>query len=152
VLQKVISPLYFAREDTRTPFRYAVHAMIVNAVIAVGLAWFVGFIAAAIATTVAAWVMLAQLMRGTISMGDAARPDARLKHALPRIAASAAVMGVVLFAGGLVLRDALHEPYWRYGALALLVGLGMFSYGAAIFGTRAFSAADIRAALRRGRV
>jgi putative peptidoglycan lipid II flippase len=152
VMQKVISPLYFAREDTRTPFRYAVHAMIVNAVIAVGLAWLVGFIAAAIATTVAAWVMLVQLMRGTISMGDAAHADARLKHALPRIAASAAVMGVVLFAGGILLHDALNTPFWRYGALALLVGLGMFSYGAAIFGTRAFSAADIRAALRRGQV
>ena len=38
VMQKVISPLYYAREDTRSPFRFAVHAMIVNAAIALGLA------------------------------------------------------------------------------------------------------------------
>ena len=38
VLQKVVSPVYYAREDTRTPFRYALRAMLVNAVIALGLA------------------------------------------------------------------------------------------------------------------
>ena len=38
VLQKVVSPVYYAREDTRSPFRFAVHAMIVNAAIALGLA------------------------------------------------------------------------------------------------------------------
>jgi murein biosynthesis integral membrane protein MurJ len=30
VLHKVLQPLYFAREDTRTPFRYAVNSMFVN--------------------------------------------------------------------------------------------------------------------------
>ena len=43
VLQKVISPLYYAREDTRSPFRFAVHAMIVNVVVALGLAPVIGF-------------------------------------------------------------------------------------------------------------
>jgi putative peptidoglycan lipid II flippase len=38
VMQKVISPLYYAREDTRSPFRFAFHAMVVNAAIAIGLA------------------------------------------------------------------------------------------------------------------
>jgi putative peptidoglycan lipid II flippase len=31
VLQKVLQPLYYAREDTRRPFRYAVWSMVVNA-------------------------------------------------------------------------------------------------------------------------
>ena len=93
VMQKVISPLYYAREDTRTPFRYAVHAMIVNAAIALGLAPFIGFIAAALGTTVAGWVMLFQLWRGTRAMGDAADPDARLRRAMPRIALACLAMG-----------------------------------------------------------
>ncbi|MCL4122587.1 UNVERIFIED_CONTAM: hypothetical protein GTU68_040127, partial [Idotea baltica] len=37
VLQKVLQPLYFAREDTRTPFRYAVVSMIVNVLVAVSM-------------------------------------------------------------------------------------------------------------------
>jgi hypothetical protein len=42
VLQKVLQPLYFAREDTRTPFRYALVAMVVNAVAAIGFAMLLG--------------------------------------------------------------------------------------------------------------
>ena len=54
----MLQPLYFAREDTRTPFRYAVVAMVVNAVAAVGFAMLLGFIGAAIGTTLAAWAMV----------------------------------------------------------------------------------------------
>src|SRR6056297_683233 len=39
VLQKILQPVFFAREDTRSPFRYAVVAMVVNAVLAVGLSY-----------------------------------------------------------------------------------------------------------------
>ena len=38
VLQKILQPLFFAREDTKSPFRYAVVAMVVNAAVAIGLA------------------------------------------------------------------------------------------------------------------
>ena len=55
VLQKVLQPLFFAREDTKSPFRFAVWAMIVNAAVAVGLAPFIGWIAPAVGTSVAGW-------------------------------------------------------------------------------------------------
>lgn len=150
VMQKVISPLYYARHDTRTPFRFAVHAMLVNVVVAVGLAPLLGFSAAALGTTVAGWVMLAQLWLGTRPMGAAAAPDARLKRALPRILAACLVMGAVLLLGRHLLRDALAADVLRYGALAALVGLGLASYGAAVLGVGALRPTDIRAALRRG--
>ena len=151
VLQKVISPLYYAREDTRTPFRYAVHAMVVNVVVALGLVPFIGFVAAALGTTVAGWVMLFQLWRGTRRMGGAAEADARLRRAIPRIAAACVIMGVALYVGERVLAGALGDPGLRYFALALLVALGMATYAAAAFATGALRAADIRAALRGGR-
>jgi putative peptidoglycan lipid II flippase len=69
VLQKVLQPLYFAREDTRTPFRYALVAMVVNAVAAVGFAYLLGFIGAAIGTTLAAWAMVWLLLRGVVRWG-----------------------------------------------------------------------------------
>ena len=34
VMQKVLQPLYFAREDTRSPFYFALAALVVNAAIA----------------------------------------------------------------------------------------------------------------------
>ncbi|MEM9344164.1 MAG: murein biosynthesis integral membrane protein MurJ, partial [Pseudomonadota bacterium] len=43
VLQKVLQPVFFAREDTKRPFYYALVALAVNAVVAIGLAPFLGF-------------------------------------------------------------------------------------------------------------
>jgi putative peptidoglycan lipid II flippase len=149
VLQKVVSPLYYARHDTRTPFRFAVHAMLVNAAVAVGLAPVVGFIAAALGTTIAAWVMLAQLWRGAAAMGEAARPDPRLRRALPRIAAACAAMAAALVVTRGLLGDALAADGVRYLALAGLVAVGAASYAAAVIGFGGLRLADLRAALRR---
>ena len=99
VMQKVISPLYYAREDTRTPFRFAVCAMVVNAVIALGLAPFIGFIAAALGTTIAGWMMLWRTLARRPGMGDAAAPDDRLRRAVPRILAACAAMAAALLLG-----------------------------------------------------
>jgi putative peptidoglycan lipid II flippase len=146
----VISPLYYAREDTRSPFRFAVHAMVVNAAIAIGLAPFIGFIAAALGTTIAGWVMFWQLWRGTRPMGDVAAADARLRRAAPRIALSCLIMGGALFLGARLLARHLADPLHRYPALALLVALGMAAYTVAVFATGGLRAADLRAAMRRG--
>ncbi|HRO14455.1 MAG TPA: murein biosynthesis integral membrane protein MurJ, partial [Paracoccus sp. (in: a-proteobacteria)] len=96
VMQKILQPLYFAREDTRTPFRFAVNSMVVNAGVAFGLMPVAGFLAAALGTTVAAWVMVAQLWWGTRSMGQAAHADARLLRAAPRMVAASALMAAAL--------------------------------------------------------
>ncbi|RMD46346.1 MAG: murein biosynthesis integral membrane protein MurJ, partial [Alphaproteobacteria bacterium] len=63
VLQKVLQPLYFAREDTRTPFRFALWSMLVNVAVAVGLMPLLGWRAAALGTTLAGWAMLWLLWR-----------------------------------------------------------------------------------------
>ena len=148
VLQKVLQPLYYAREDTRRPFHYALVAMAVNGVFAVGLLPFIGFIAAALATTVSAWVMVWQLWRGVLGMGEAARLDARMKRRLPRIVLASAVMGLVLWAAMAALGGWLAVPGWRYAALGVLVMAGAAAYGlvGSIFG--AFAVSDFRA-LRR---
>ena len=51
VLQKTLQPLFFAREDTKRPFYYALAAMVLNAALAIGLSPFIGFAAAAVGTT-----------------------------------------------------------------------------------------------------
>jgi len=149
VLQKTLQPLYFAREDTRSPFRYALAAMIINAVVAIGLAPVIGYLAAAVGTTAAAWVMVWLLWRGSRGMGEAARLDDRLLRRGPRIAGAAVLMGAVIYAAQLGLSPFLYADAQRYLALAALVLAGMFSY--AVIGrlAGAFSLSDIRAALRR---
>lgn len=151
VLQKTLQPLYYAREDTRRPFLYAVVAMIVNAAFAIGLLPVIGFAAAALATTVSGWFMLLQLWLGTRRMGVETRADDRLRRRFWRIAVSSAVMGGVLWAVQVALGPVLGLPGWRYTALAALVASGIVAYFATGFAIGAFALADFRTALRRNR-
>jgi putative peptidoglycan lipid II flippase len=150
VLQKVLQPLYFARADTRSPFRFAVWAMVVNAVLAVGLAPVIGYIAAALGTTLAGWAMVWQLWRGARPMGAAAQADERLLRRLPRIVAAAAVMGAALIGLASLLSPWLEAPGLRYAALGGMVIAGIVVYFAAATVLGAMTPADLRSALRRG--
>ena len=148
VLQKVYQPVFFAREDTRTPFRIALWAMVVNAGLAVGLAPVIGFAAAAIGTTLAGWVTVWLLARAARRHGEVAAllPDTRSR--IRRILAASVGMGAAVWALALLLGPlfAAAAPL----ALALLVGGGALAYGAlgALLG--AFRLSDFRAAMRRG--
>lgn len=148
VLQKVLQPLYFAREDTRTPFRYAMVAMVVNAACAIGLAPVIGYIAAAFGTTLAGWGMVGLLWWGARDMGDAAQFDDRFLSRLPRNMLASAVMGVVLWIAAGVMDPWLHTPTIRYAALAGLVGLGLLSFAGAAQLTGAMTLADMKSAMR----
>ena len=151
VSQKVLQPLYFAREDTRRPFRYAVAAMIVNAVIAIGLSPFIGFLAAALATTVAGWIMVWQLWRGSRAMGEAAETDARFRRRLIGILIASALMGVVLWSGQLLIFAALAPYGLDTLALILLVLLGMVTYFGIGHVIGAFRLSEFRRAFGRQR-
>ncbi len=149
VLQKVLQPLFFAREDTVRPFHYALVALAVNAVVAIGLAPVIGFLAAALGTTLAGWGMVVLLWLGSRGMGPAARPDDRFRQRLPRILAAAALMGGVLALAAHPLGPWLAQPGLRYGALALLVGLGLASYAAFAVALGALRLPELSEALRR---
>ena len=148
VLQKVLQPLYFAREDTRTPLRYALVALVVNAVAAIGLAPVIGWAAAALGTTLAAWAMVVLLARGARGLGEAARLDDRARGRTWRMALAAIVMGAVCW--GLM---AAMGPLWagstRWLALGLLVGIGGASYGGLALMLGAVRWAELRGAVRR---
>jgi len=149
VMQKILQPIYFAREDTRSPFHYAVVAMVVNALLAFGLAASVGWIAAALATTVAAWVMVAQLVRGARGYGEVVRFDAQFHRRLWRIVLASGLMGAVLWGAGAALGPLLAMGGWRCLALLALIGAGAVTYGVAGQVLGAFSMAEIRDRMRR---
>jgi putative peptidoglycan lipid II flippase len=150
VLHKVLQPLYYAREDTRRPFRFALWSMAVNAGFAVGMMPLMGYMAAALATTVAGWTMVWQLWHGARDMGEAARFDARLRRRAPRIGLAAALMGASLWLAARALDPWLALPGWRWPALGLLVAIGGAVYFAAGAALGAFRPAELRGFLRRG--
>lgn len=148
VLQKILQPLYFARENTKAPFRFALMSMVVNAVVAFGLMPLVGFLAAALGTTIAAWVMVGQLWLGTRTMGQAARADARLLRAAPRILLASALMAVALWftKGWLASTDMGRIP-----GLAILVFGGAALYFGLSFATGAYRLSELKSAVKRSR-
>jgi putative peptidoglycan lipid II flippase len=150
VLQKILQPLFFAREDTKSPFRYALVAMVVNAVIAVGLAIYIGWIASAIATTAAAWVMVWQLQRGSRPMGEIAQFDDRFRARIWRICAASALMGAVLWGASLLLTPAFAIGGWRWLALLGLIAVGSAAYFASGQVLGAFRLSELKSAVRRG--
>jgi putative peptidoglycan lipid II flippase len=149
VLQKVLQPLYFAREDTRRPFLYALASLGLNAGIAVGLAPFIGFAAAAIGTTLAGWGMVALLWLGSRRLGEVAQVDDRLRRRLPRILAAAAAMGGILWVYAMQAQPWLAASGTRIPALAAMVLLGAVSYFGIGQAIGAFRLADFRGAVAR---
>ena len=151
VLQKALQPLYYARGDTKRPFYYAVVAMVLNAVIAFGLRDYIGFMAAAVGTTLTSWAMVGQLWWGARDMGAAARFDVRFKARIGRIVLAAILMGVVLMGLEVLLKPLLGTATVRYVALLILVLGGIVSYFAIGQMLGAFRIAEFKAAMRRSR-
>ncbi|MGH1464323.1 MAG: murein biosynthesis integral membrane protein MurJ [Cognatishimia sp.] len=128
ILQKLIQPLFFAREDTKSPFRYALVAMLVNAVLAFGLYPTFGWLAPAIATSVAGWAMVVLLAVGARKFGTVAQFDARFRSRFWRICLASLVMGGVLVIVANLMETALSTASWRYLALTALIAIGSCTY------------------------
>jgi putative peptidoglycan lipid II flippase len=136
VLIRVLTPGFFAREDTSTPVRIAAAAMVVNIVLNLILMQFWGHVGIAIAASVSAWmnaVLLALALRRRGHM----KLDARLTQRWPRIVLASLGMGAALYGGALVLAPWLSgSEMVRAVALAMLVMGGLCAFGlmAQIFG------------------
>ena len=150
VMQKALQPLFFAREDTRRPFYIALLSLVVNAAIAIGLMPVIGFMAAAVGTTLSAWATVGFLWWQSRSLGEAARFDSRFTNRLWRIVLASGLMAAVLWAAWVVLLPFFGLPVWRYFALAVLVAIGMISYGIAGQLIGAFRLAEFKRAFKRG--
>jgi len=149
VLQKVFQPLFFAREDTKAPLRYAVISLFINAAVAIGLAPFIGFMAAALGTTLAGWGMVWLLWRGSRDIGQAATFDSQFKGRIWRVVFASLIMGAVLWFAEITLGPVLGMGGWRYFGLAILVAVGIATYAVAGQFCGAFQLRELRAALRR---
>jgi putative peptidoglycan lipid II flippase len=118
VLIKVLTPGFFAREDTRTPVKIAILCLISNVVIALCLIWWLAHVGIALATALSAWLNAGLLARG-LRHGNLLRPDAQLKRRLPRILGASLAMALALWLAAPWLAS-LAPPL----ALALLIAGG----------------------------
>ncbi len=151
VLIKVFSPAFFAREDTRTPMRFAAVSVGLNIALALALFPFFGHVGIAVATSAASWVNVLLLGRALQRHGYW-HTDASLRHALPRMLLAALVMGAGLLAAQRALLEWFTpgtELMMRIGLLAALVLAGMLVYLMLARLLGIMNAEMLRAALRR---
>lgn len=149
VLQKVLQPLFFAREDTKTPFRIAIVGMIVNAVLAYGLKPYVGWIAPAISASAAGWAIVLLLWWRARRLGEVAQFDRRFFDRSWRILLASLVMGGAIFAVYMQFSGLFFMPSWRYLALLVLIVLGAAVYFVAAQFIGAMRLSEMKSATRR---
>ena len=128
VLQKVLQPIYFAREDTKTPFRFALIAMVLNALIAIGLEPKIGFISAAIATSTAGWSMLLLLWFGTRKFEDALKFDSSFYKKILTIIIASTIMAICISFSKESFKFYFIDPNMKYFGLICLTSIGLISY------------------------
>lgn len=149
VLVKVLTPGFYARQDTRTPVRFATISVAVNIAANLALIPLIGHIGPPLATALSSTVNVWLLYRALAARGHFV-PDGQLKRRIPRLALAAVLMGLAIYGFDRLLDPWLNGVLWqRYAALAVLVGAGVAIYGVSCFATRAFLLADLRALVRR---
>jgi len=149
VLNKALAPGFLAREDTMTPFRFAMIAVGADIVISLSLFHFIGYVGIACGTAGAAWLN-AGMLYWRLRQQNMLSADQPLKRRLPRLLLSAAIMGVALW-------FAIPVAEGWFGAsnagrissmLVLMIGSSCL-YAGAVLLTGAVSLADLRQQIRR---
>jgi putative peptidoglycan lipid II flippase len=143
VLVKVLTPGFFAREDTRTPVKIAIVCLISNVVIALALIWWLAHVGIALATALSAWLNAGLLARG-LRRDGLLQPDAKLKRRLPRILATSLAMALGLWFAGPWLAS-LPPPL----ALALLIAGGGLAFLVLGHLVGAFDLGELKRAVKR---
>lgn len=149
VLIKVLTPAFFARENTRSPMYYAALSAFINIVLGLLLFRKIGFEGLALATSIAAWVNVFCLSRTLLRTGHWS-PDKRLLLRLPRIALASLIMGAALwFAKDYLPNFAELGLLLDFLVLGIFCGLGGGLYIISAMALRAFGVSDIRDAFSR---
>ncbi len=95
-LHKVLASAFFARENTKTPMKFSLIAIVLNAVLSISLFPYLSYIAVPIATAIASWTEVSFLAR-QLGKEGILKPDKRLKSRAPRLVLSALLMGFAIY-------------------------------------------------------
>jgi putative peptidoglycan lipid II flippase len=109
ILVKILAPGFYARQDTRTPVKFAAIALGVNMLLNLMLVWHLRHAGLALSTTLAAVLNAALLFRALRRQG-VYRPPAGWRLMGLRIGAASVVMGSVLWWGAGDLSHWLTAP------------------------------------------
>jgi putative peptidoglycan lipid II flippase len=149
VLIKVLTPCFYARQDTRTPVKIAVVCVAANTAMALLLMQVLAHVGIALASALAAYLNCLLLARALRARGLLTL-DARVKRRVLGAVGASIAMGAALLLAEAPLRAflATHGPT-RWIALGALVALGLAVYAAAATAAGALHPREFLRTLRR---
>jgi putative peptidoglycan lipid II flippase len=151
VLARVYQPGYYAREDTRTPMKFAIFTAVVNMICCYPMFLWLGVTGCALATSVAGWVNVFLLWSGLrkdhfVTL-DRTTVFRHFRMFLSAVGMGAAIWFLAQYGEPWLLREG--DFFIRILALLILVLIGVVIYFAFILLTRVFSISDLKKVVRR---
>lgn len=152
VLLKVFQPGFFAREDMRTPMWFSMISVVANIALSLLLFPYLGHVAIALATSLAAWINVL-FLAATLWQRNHFRPSATTIRRCAMIALSSAVMGVVAWWLGRALIAPASEAglLVKSGSILAAIGISALVYAIAVVLTDGVDRGEIKRTLRRRR-
>lgn len=133
VLIKVLASGFYSRQDTKTPVKIAVVAMVSNMVLNLAFIYHLQHVGLALATSIAALIN-ASLLYYYLRQQNVFTPLAGWRHFLLRVAASTILMAVILYWGSGTLEQWITMPLFdRVIQLFLWITVGAVSYFGSLF-------------------
>ena len=149
VIVKALVPSYFAREDTKTPVKIGICALLINIVLNLILMGPFLHFGIAFATAISAWCNALALAFILKRRGDF-NLDSRNLTRLPRIFAASALMAGVIFISVIFLHDFLiNETLIKTMIVAILIIGGLVIYCLTAFFFGAVKLEDFRKVIER---
>ncbi|HEY0927430.1 murein biosynthesis integral membrane protein MurJ [Brevundimonas sp.] len=154
VLAKVLTPPFFAREDTRRPMIFAVAAVVFTVVVGSVLFFWLsarghdGVLGLAVATSLSAWLNVA-LLGGTLIREKAWHASTAFISRISRVLLASGVMAAALLAAGIGYETLSRVFFAKEIAVLVVCGVGAGLYGACLLVFRAVSIRELKAVLRR---
>lgn len=128
MLIKVLAPGYFSRQDTKTPVKIGIVAMVVNMVLNLILIWPLAHAGLALATTLSAFLNAGLLLRGLLKEGVFTWQAGWLKWLSQVGLANLAMIGILLLLAGSPEQWLRFDMWQRVAHMAVLVGGGATVY------------------------
>ena len=143
MMTKALSPFFYARGDTSTPVKIAIVGVILNAVLALSLMPFLGYVGIALATGLTTWINAIQYWIRLRNNKEFSL-DNLFRYRFVRIILSCIIMAGSLLLGRWIMQSFFtHNKVAQIMALALLVTTGGLTFLISLLTTHAFSVKQI---------
>lgn len=149
VIQKILTPGYFARKDTKTPVIYASISLVVNLILNLILIRYFAHVGLAMATAVAAWLNVILLYVGLGKRGHYSISRQTATSVAKHVAAGTLMLLLLSWSSAQMPDLFVDDGLIRVGALAVLVAGGSTVYFLALMLMGGFKPAQIRLMLKR---